>query len=216
MRLVALSDTHGYHKKLTVPDGDILIYAGDFSMRARLSDVVLFANWLNSLPHEHKIIIPGNHDVYCEGDTDWARKEFSPAHYLLHSSVEVAGLRFFGSPYSSAIFEPSKWAFDYPPNGSQSKRLWSQIPTGTDILVTHGPPKNILDRVLYADPGEDPNVGDHFLMWNVARIQPRLHIFGHIHEGYGSCLPEVGTHFYNVCVCDVEYKPVNPITVIDL
>lgn len=216
MRIVALSDTHGHHKKMTIPDGDLLIYAGDFSMCARLNDVVEFAAWLKALPHEHKIVIPGNHDLYCEGEFQWAREEFFPAEYLMHMPTEIAGYRIFGSPYSSSIFEPSRWVFDYPRDGPRSRQLWEHIPDGTDILVTHGPPKGILDRVLNVHQGEDPHVGDFYLKQVVERVRPKVHIFGHIHEGFGSQVVEYGTSFYNVCVCNVYYKPLNPVTVIDL
>lgn len=215
LRIVALSDTHGYHNRLTIPDGDVLVYAGDFSMRAKLNDTVDFAAWFNALPHTHKIMIPGNHDMYCEQATEYARQEFAPAIFLDHQECEVMGYRFFGSPYSSCIFEPSIWHFDYPPLGEKAHRLWESIPAGIDVLITHGPPKGILDRVDSVHPGEDPNVGDPILLKNVKRVNPKVHIFGHIHEGYGAYY-DGWTKFHNVCVCTVQYKPHNPITVIDL
>ena len=217
LRIIALSDTHGYHEKLTIPDGDLLIYAGDFSMRANHRDTVRFAKWINGLPHAHKIVIPGNHDAYCEQSFSYAREEFAPAVLLNHEECEILGYRIFGSPYSSCIFEPSIWHFDYVPLSDRAHRLWNAIPDRIDILITHGPPKGILDRVDSVHPGEDPNVGDPILLENVKRALPRVHIFGHIHEGAGSFAHEkYTTRFHNVCVCDVKYKPVNPITVIDL
>jgi Icc-related predicted phosphoesterase len=217
MRIVALSDTHGYHKKLTVPDGDMLICAGDFSMRAKLHHVTDFARWFKSQPHQFKIIVAGNHDMYCEDVPAWAREEFSPAIYLDHEEAEVNGYRIFGSPYSGAIHDPSNWAFDYNPKGTQPEYLWSQIPENLDILITHGPPKGILDHVKFVNIEEDANVGDARLLHHVKRTLPRIHIFGHIHEGFGSYKSELyTTQFYNVCVCDVDYKPTNPITVFDL
>lgn len=217
MRIVAISDTHGYHKRLTIPEGDMLICAGDFSMRAKSYEVTQFAEWFNQQPHKYKVIVPGNHDVACEGDRPWCKEEFSPAVYLDHEESKVAGYRVFGSPYSSSIYEPSPWAFDYPPNGDRSERLWSQIPDGIDILITHGPPKGILDVVLDPHVGEDQHVGDVNLLYHVKRVIPKVHIFGHIHEGYGKYISPVWTtEFYNVCVCDVHYQPRNPVTVIDL
>jgi Icc-related predicted phosphoesterase len=199
-----------------VPDGDLLVYAGDFSMRAKMNDVVEFARWIKSLPHSHKIIIPGNHDVYCEKNLPWTRDEFFPALALNHESCSIAGYRIFGSPYTSSIYEPSPWSFDYPRVGSHSEKLWSQIPTTTDILVTHGPPKGILDYVPVVGPEEDNNVGDVNLLYHVNRVRPKLHLFGHIHEGYGNYTATWGTKFYNVCICNESYRPINPITVLDL
>lgn len=217
MRIVAMSDTHGYHRNLKVPDGDLLIHAGDFSMRAKLKDVVEFARWFKSLPHKHKILVPGNHDVYCEFDPAWAREEFFPAILLAHEECEIEGRRIFGSPYSSSIYEPSPWSFDYRPDGPRSKELWSQIPDHLSILITHGPPKGMCDLVDSAHIGEDPHVGDLNLLRNVERALPSLHIFGHIHEGYGNFASDMwSTSFHNVSVCDVEYRPVNPVSIINL
>lgn len=220
MRLVCMSDTHGYHKQLTVPDGDVFIHAGDFSMRAKKPHVVEFAKWVKSLPHKYKIVVPGNHDMACDGHETWAKEEFFPAIFLAHNYVEIEGLAFFGSPYSSSIKEPSDWCYDYPRYGEEGKRLWNQISGHlniVDVLITHGPPKGVGDRVLYFDGSEDPEVGDDTLLNVIRRIEPKVHIFGHIHEGYGvhkidGCV----TTFYNVSVCTVEYKPTNPITTIDI
>jgi len=217
VKFVVLSDTHGYHKQLKVPDGDFLIHVGDFSMRANHTAVIEFARWMKSLPHKHKIIVAGNHDVCLEGDRLWAKEEFAPAHYLMHEKLTLDGFRFFGSPYSSAIREPSDWSFDYPPNGQRSKDLWEQIPKNLDVLITHGPPKGILDLVKFTHKGEEPNVGDVNLLRQVMEVEPRVHVFGHIHEGYGVYQhPTRRTRFFNVSICNLDYRPVNPITVFDL
>lgn len=218
MRLVCLSDTHGYHKRLTIPDGDVLIHAGDFSMRANKPVVSEFAMWFKSLPHKHKIITAGNHDMACEGSRMWTIDTFGPSvNYLVHQSVKIDELYFFASPYSPAIHDPSDWAFDYKRTSSRSRDLWDAIPMNTNVLITHGPPKGILDLVPVPLPGENPNVGDINLLSRVMDVKPKVHIFGHIHEGYGSYERELwATKFYNVCVCDGGYRPVNPVTVIDL
>jgi len=217
MRIVCLSDTHGYHKLLKVPDGDMLICAGDFSMSAKLQHVVQFADWFKSRPHKYKIIVAGNHDMYCEDDHFWTRQEFFPAIYLNHEAAEVGGLKIFGSPYSCALYQPSPWAFDYDRKSYRSEQLWSRIPEGLDILITHGPPKGILDLVDTHGTREDPNVGDVNLLYHVKRTLPKVHIFGHIHEGYGAYENAAfRTRFYNVSACDVRYNPSNPVTVFDL
>lgn len=219
MRLVALSDTHEYHNRLQVPDGDLLIHAGDFSMRADIRTVKEFARWFKALPHQHKIIVAGNHDAACEGRIQTMTEIFDPVIYLDHEEVvgKIGGYRVFGSPYTQAIYDPSPWFFDYQ-KGPRSRELWDQIPDGIDILITHGPPKGILDLVPFPRPGESPNVGDINLLSRVMDVKPKVHIFGHIHEGHGSYIrPEVWeTKFYNVSVCDGDYRPVNPVTVIDL
>jgi len=218
MRLVCMSDTHGFHKKLTIPDGDMFICAGDFSMRAKMSHVVEFARWVDSLPHKYKIVVPGNHDMACEGNELWAQEEFAPAVFFRHDYHYVGGLRIFGSAYSSSIFEPSEWCYDYPRYGEFGPRLWSAIRDyPVDVLITHGPPRTIGDRVISQHDREDPHDGDGALLRVVKDIQPKVHIFGHIHEGYGSyTIQDCSTRFYNVSVCTVEYQPTNPVTIVDL
>ena len=215
MRVVALSDTHGFHHDLKIPDGDLLIHAGDFSMKATVDDVIEFSQWFNALPHKHKIIVAGNHDQYCEDDPLFCDVEFRPAIYLNHESCEVMGYKIFGSPYSSSIYEPSPWSFDYPRNGPLSQYLWAQIPDHLDVLITHGPPKGILDLVNDPHVDEDLHVGDMNLLNEVMNKLPRVHIVGHIHEGAGH-YDGVVTRFYNVCICDVRYNPTNPVTLIDI
>ena len=217
MRIVAMSDTHEYHNRLQVPDGDLLIHAGDFSMRAKHHDLIQFAQWFKALPHKHKIFVPGNHDMICETDPHWARQELGGVIYLDHSVTgRVEGYRIFGSPYTQAIYDPSPWFFDYQ-QGPRSKELWEKIPDGIDILITHGPPKDIMDLVDDPHPGDTTNVGDVNLLYRVHEVKPKVHIFGHIHEGYGSYIRDhLDTKFYNVAVCDGNYNPVNPITVVDI
>jgi Icc-related predicted phosphoesterase len=74
-----------------------------------------------------------------------------------------------------------------------------------------------MDLVPFPHPGESPNVGDVNLLYRVHEVKPKVHIFGHIHEGYGSYIRDhLDTKFYNVAVCDGNYNPVNPITVVDI
>lgn len=217
MRIVAMSDTHGYHKKLTVPDGDVFIHAGDFSMRARIEQVQEFTHWLDSLPHKHKIIVPGNHDIACESNSRSMMKDmFGSSIYLDHEYHEIDGVVFFGSPYTTAIKDPSDWSFDYPRGGRRGALLWEPIlhGNGMDILITHGPAYGILDKVSDPHFGEDAHVGEKWLSNIIEKHNPTLHIFGHIHEGYGH-MRDVETSYYNVSVCTEQYKPTNPITTIN-
>jgi Icc-related predicted phosphoesterase len=85
------------------------------------------------------------------------------------------------------------------------------IPADTDVLITHGPPYGILDEVQ-----RDPRpVGCRDLMRRIEAIRPRVHIFGHIHEGYGQ-IEQNGTVFINASVLDVRYQPVNAPVVVEV
>ncbi|XP_031412981.1 metallophosphoesterase domain-containing protein 1-like [Meleagris gallopavo] len=103
------------------------------------------------------------------------------------------------------------WGFNLP-RGQALLEKWNLIPDGIDILITHGPPLGFLDWV----PKKMQRVGCVELLNTVQRrIQPRLHVFGHIHEGYG-VMADGTTTYVNASVCTVNYQPLNPPIIIDL
>jgi Predicted phosphohydrolases len=63
IKFVCISDTHGLTDQLQVPDGDVLIHAGDFSNTGEPEIVEDFNNFLGKLKHPIKIVIAGNHDL---------------------------------------------------------------------------------------------------------------------------------------------------------
>ncbi len=205
MRIVCLSDTHHQHDRLVVPPGDVLVHAGDFTRRGAESDVRAFDAWLGGLPHRHKIVIAGNHD-FCFELNPAARAWMTNAIYLQDEAVTLEGVRFWGSPWQPRFYD---WAFNLD-RGEPLRRVWSRIPSGTDVLITHGPPYGILDAT---DRGEA--VGCEELLLAIRRVCPRLHVFGHIHEGYGEQTVD-GTHFVNASNCDLNYRPVQAPVVFDL
>lgn len=210
-RIVAISDTHSLHDRVTVPDGDILVHAGDHCGRGVLSHSIDFAGWLYRQPHHHKVIVAGNHDEWIQRRPGEARALFAAngITYLQDSGTTIAGLRFWGSPWQPEFCD---WAFNLP-RGEALREKWALIPDDTDVLITHGPPRGLLDKVR--PPHEDSRVGCEELRKAVERIEPKLHIFGHIHESAG-----VGhngaTRFVNASTCDGDYRPTNPPIVIDV
>ena len=123
------------------------------------------------------------------------------------TTTTVQPLRVYGSPWSP---EYGNWAFTKPTN--QMDPLWQAIPTETDILITHGPPFQRGDKV--AGP---THVGCPFLLAHVQeRIQPRLHIFGHIHEERGWMGYDGRTLFLNASNVNLRYRPVQPCLVVDV
>ena len=176
LRLVLLSDTHGLHRNVQVPDGDLLIHAGDFTNFSKSqSEIVDFNTWLGELPHRHKIVVPGNHEFFLEADPS-KRSLLSNATLLINQAIQVEGIRIWGSPvtplYGGAFGMSSV---------VDRKRLYAQIPDDTDVLVTHGPPYGILDIA----PSSTLHAGCRELFDAVMRGRPTLHVFGHIHGAHG-------------------------------
>jgi Icc-related predicted phosphoesterase len=159
-----------------VPDGDILIHAGDFTMFSESLDVVVdFNDWLGELPHRYKIVVPGNHEFFLEADPS-DRSLLSNATLLINEGVEIEGLRLWGSPvtpmYGGAFGMSS---------AKDRRRLYGQIPQDIDVLISHGPPFGILDTA----PISGLHEGCHELLDAVLQVSPYLHVFGHIHTAYG-------------------------------
>ena len=175
MRIVCVSDTHGYHRRTEIPPGDILVHAGDITQHGTLEDVEFFNEWLGTLPHARKVVICGNHDWCFQERPAEARARITNATYLEDSGCAIAGLAFYGSPWTPLFFD---WAFMLSEPGLAAK--WALIPNGLDVLVTHGPAHGILDMTNRGEPA-----GSLTLFDRVREVKPRLHVFGHIHEAAG-------------------------------
>src|SRR5262249_23486566 len=80
VRIVCMSDTHG--REVEVPDGDLLIHAGDFTMHGQLLEVVAFNKWLADLPHRYRVVIAGNHEIVFQEHPALAREALRAATYL--------------------------------------------------------------------------------------------------------------------------------------
>lgn len=202
MIIVCISDTHNrLGWEALVPEGDVLIHAGDSTMMGSPEEVAEFDASLARLPHRHKLVIAGNHDWFFyrnRRNPGLAQAFLKNAVYLQDSLFEIDDLKIYGSPWQP---EFGGWAFNLA-RGPRIKEKWDLIPP-CDILVTHGPPAGHGDEVC----GE--KVGCVDLLEAVRRVKPRLHVFGHIHEGYG-VTDEGPTTLANVSVCDRGYRPVNP------
>ncbi len=168
-----MSDTHGFHKALSPPDGDVFVHCGDHSVFVGTQkETLAFLRWVQRLPHKHKIIIPGNHDLWCPTVNMREVAEPYGIHCLVDEAVEVDGVKFYGSPY---VPKYGDWAFMYP----HTEPHYANLPENIDVLITHGPPYGHNDYV----PHRKMHVGGIDLLNEVVRVQPVYHVFGHIHEG---------------------------------
>lgn len=200
-RIVCISDTHGLHRKVQLPPGDVLVHAGDITRRGTLRELADFARWLGEQDYEKIVVIAGNHDRCFERSPEQSRRLIERvAVYLEDESFIYRDLRFYGTPWQPRFFN---WAFNLP-RGAPLAEKWAQIPEDTDVLVSHTPPHGMLDRTRFGQ-----HVGCESLVDAVARVSPALHVFGHIHEGYGVRMQR-GVMSINASSCTVRYEPVNP------
>lgn len=205
LRIVCLSDTHNLHRHLDVPDGDVLIHAGDFTGRGRVHEVAAFGAFLARLPHRHKIVVAGNHDFLFERDRERARELLGDVTYLEDAGTRVADLDVWGAPWQPRFRD---WAFNVD-RGAPIAEKWALVPDEVDVLVTHGPPFGVLDKTF-----DGRIVGCEELERTLARVRPKLHVFGHIHESYGT-RESSGTLFVNASNCDLSYRIPHPPVVVD-
>jgi Icc-related predicted phosphoesterase len=192
MFISLLSDTHLLHREVDIAPCDLLIHAGDICFMGRGErELEEFNEWLSEQPASHRVVVPGNHDTPICADPDRWRTRFSNATLLINEGVTVEGLRIWGSPVTSLADVP----FGIPDEAERG-RLYSSIPEKIDILVTHGPPAGVLDA------GE----GCAALRRTVVHLKPPLHVFGHIHPGYGT-RPTSHTLFANASILDQDGAP---------
>ena len=182
MKIWHIGDTHSYHRLLELPEADVVIHSGDFSnyrdVYRNEPEAKDFLNWYACLPIKHKVLIAGNHDSLAY---QWNTKfkelcEHMNIIYLENSSVEIEGVKIWGSPYSPNF---GNWCFMKARH--KLDKVWKSIPLDTDIVVTHTPPKGILD-LSYDRSNNLEFCGCRALYNNLLKIKPKLSLFGHIHN----------------------------------
>lgn len=190
MRILHISDTHNLHHHLcNLPDADVIVHSGDFTMAGSVNEVIDFLNWFSELPYPHKIFIAGNHDMCLYGASISGLAD--NCHFLCNSGVDIEGVKFYGIPM---FMEDAM-------NGNVDKNIMA-IPEHTDILITHQPPYGILDL------SDNYHYGSKILLQRIELIKPHLHLFGHIHNAYG-CSQLHGITFSNAALLGENYKLIN-------
>lgn len=221
MKILAVSDLHG--NLPYIPKCDLLIVAGDIcpDFVARAPQRAWFVD--RFVPHIEKFqqtwVDFGNERpkvLATWGNHDWLPKPSKEWSGLTHVDwvkvdelVEVNGLKIWFSPWSNQF---GHWAWMDEPHRIGGL-YYSQIPEGTDIIVSHQPPYGYGDT---PDPryciGEGPqHVGSKELLDTINRVKPKVVICGHIHGGFGR-YKHLDTTIYNVSFVDEAYRPTNGVT----
>ena len=217
VRFVHVSDTHHHHKNVYLPEGEVLLHTGDLvgnygdrDIQKHLSD---FLDWLVKMSSRFQLIaiIAGNHDTLLDEErypreAAKVKRAFlsqlpSNVRYLEHTGVEYQGLKIWGSPtvccreetlgkrYLSNAFERRR---------AERQQIWSQIPEGLDVLMTHVPPHRILCS---------SDCGCELLLNRLKQLSqpPLFHCFGHDHDYYGvKASSSVNTIFINGALEEVR------------
>ena len=194
MKILHLSDTHNQHRDLTdLPEADLIIHSGDFSFAGTQAEFQGFLNWFSGLNYQHKIFIGGNHDNFLEENPTENIQKILPenCHYLAHNGVKIGNLNFWGIP----MFVSENI------DGTYFDKI-QKIPSETNVLISHHPPLGILDL------DGKINYGCAELLHQTLKIQPKFHLFGHIHNAYGMEKSKLTT-FVNSAVLNGNYEHSN-------
>ena len=190
MKILHLSDTHGCHHRLhDLPDADVIVHSGDFTMDGSQQEAIDFMNWFCDLPYSHKIFICGNHDDCLYGANIDGLD--SNVHYLCNSGAEIEGVKFYGVPMFMGDCITDR-----------QTRNYERIPSDTDVLITHSPAYGILDF------DDDINYGSEEIMTKLSDLNLKAHLFGHIHNQHG--VKTIGnTIFSNGAIMNAGYTNLN-------
>jgi len=248
VRLVVMSDTHNLVSSAAhVPPGDIFLHCGDFTEDGTAQEIAAFNAWLAQVPHKHKVVIPGNHDLYCDPDSyetnvekgNKRRRELHHAEaarerelragltpdawrrrvreeLLSHATQYLEGgvisldvskdgqtpayVRIATAAYTDIISVSQMRAFALEPDSQRrafDRALGTYVPTKggedmpqsdgplhVDVLMTHGPPKGVLDTFLRMSTGSE-TLGAKLAELQELGRAPAVHVFGHVHQAYG-------------------------------
>ena len=197
MKILHLSDTHGVHHRIhNLPEADIVVHSGDFTMTGSEAEAVDFLNWFCDIPFKQKIFICGNHDMCMYGANIGGLD--SNVHYLCNSGIEIDGVKFYGVPMfmEDCVID-------------RQNKFYQDIPLDTNILITHSPAYGILDF------DDDINYGSEELLARLSSFNLKAHLFGHIHAQHG-VINQNGTIFSNGAIMNGDYSILQSPNIIEI
>ena len=197
------------HEELPMPEGDLLIHAGDISGMTSIQELISFNHWLGTLGYDKVILTAGNHDGQFD-EPYLAKQLLSNATVLLDDIAEYKGFIIYGSPYT---IEFGNWWF--MKTREELAEHWKRIPDKSDIVITHMPPYGILDNII--EGRKRKSIGCPALRKEILeRVKPKLHVFGHLHLDGGKSKKIGDTTFVNAAMMDEDYRIARRPVVIDL
>lgn len=211
VRFVCISDTHGHHRELNLPDGDILVHTGDMTQNGTVEELQDFNNWLGEVSSRHRyqriLVVGGNHDLCLDPRVALGNKGrvdlLTNATWLNEEAVTVLGIHVYGSPVQPILRKNARYkAFAYEPE--ESKIAWNKVPDGTQVILAHTPPKGHGDKVWGIK-----SIGCEFLLQACERVQPDFVVFGHVHGGYGQTTMNSGS---TTCINAANMTPVRIVS----
>lgn len=202
MKTFLISDSHGFHNQIVIPpDIDCIIHSGDstnyWELYKNQLEADSFIDWFSKLDIKYKVMCGGNHDHYLMKKYNIDKIKDLGIIYNEHGYEEVNGRLFFLSNYTPTFGD---WFF--MKDRQKLSRYWEELIEGIDVLITHGPPRSIMD-LSYDRMGKLEFCGDGALYKKILKINPKIHTFGHLHSNsdiinYGSrTIANVDTIFYN-------------------
>lgn len=209
IKIQCIGDTHGMHEELELERSDIIIHVGDTCNSGSFRDGMAFLAWakrqLTRGICDEFIFVAGNHDFTFE----MIDKSYIPQGLVWLNNEEYEtrdGLKIYGSPITPTF---GHWAF-MRERGDEISKVWKKIPKGLDILITHGPAYQILDRNSSRE-----YCGCYDLGRYIKERKPKYHLFGHIHESYGTYKDD-HTTYINCSTATGEYALTNKPIMINI
>lgn len=216
IKFLCISDTHlkvkaDWWKDLNskIEDIDVMLFAGDSTMSGNPQEIALFNHHLSFLDKvRHKVLIAGNHDWgHLHFGKSWSKQTLTNAIYLEEESIELFGYKIYGTPWQKPFYN---WAFNI--DDIRRKEKYNGIPDDTEVLITHGPPFGILDKLE-----EGGRAGDELLLERVKQLRDlKLNVFGHLHFEGNKVTEMEDTIFVNAAICDDRYIPRSDYLIIEL
>jgi len=196
MQVKIISDTHNEHGMITDLECDILVHCGDYGTKGNYTEARNFLSWMVKQPAKYKVLVPGNHDgkIKKSAELQMLAKEYGIS-ILMNDSLEINGKKLWGGD-----FVPWVRHGKYESSLAVRAGAWANMPMELDLLITHAPPKHILDQNQKFEP-----CGCDQLLEAVKIRDIKKHVFGHIHERGGQSIEAFGTTFYNCACLDESY-----------